>query len=200
MDSLIKFFGGIAKFLLGLLIVALVVTGVVLACSYGAYKSTDVTLAVDEKINNTPISVGRMRQMGEWEFLTVTDEEIVDTVRKHLFRDDELVRIYTGRLRLGIDMAEMYDDAIVSKGDSIIVTLPEVKLLDNRFIDEALTRAFYESGTWSANDYNALYAKAQRQMIERCVTAENKNTARKNGIAQIKKMLEALGLKNVAVR
>lgn len=177
---------------------------VLLACVGLAYlvhgcNSSSASLSVDEKINDTPISIERMRQIGEWEFLCISDEELVDTTRKRLFKDDQLIRIYTGKLRLGVDMKEMADNSIVREGDSLIITLPEVKLLDERFIDEAATQSFYESGSWDGADYELLYKKAKRQMKEHCLTEENMRTARENGKLQVRKMLEAVGIEKVSL-
>ena len=83
---------------------------------------------------NTTISIGSdniasMKSIGEWEFLSISDEEMIDTVRHGFFSDDELVRIYYGTLRLGIDMSQADADWIAHSGDSVTVTLPPVKLL-----------------------------------------------------------------------
>ena len=52
------------------------------------------TVSVDDKIDVTPAIITSMKEIGEWEFLSVTDEELVDTTRKGFLRDDKLVRIY----------------------------------------------------------------------------------------------------------
>lgn len=190
----------IDKIKAGVLLAVAVLIIVVVAMVVHAVRNTSVTLAVNEKINNTPVSVERLRQIGEWEFLCIDDEEIVDTTRKHIFSDDELIRIYYGQLRLGIDMKEMADDAIEVYDDSVSILLPEIKLLDENFIDEARTQSFYESGRWNGKDREALYAKAKRQMKERCLTKENMQLARENALEEMKKMLVALGVQKVNVR
>lgn len=198
-DKIFDFISRFFKVILGVLaLLIIVVLGCIAYFVYGV-KSSNVSIAVDEKIENTPISVERMRQIGQWEFLCVSDEEVIDTTRRRLFGDDYLTRVYTGQLRLGVDMREMKDDAIKLVGDSIIITLPEVKLLDEKFIDEAATRLICESGKWSDADNELLYKRAQRKMKENCVTKENLATARENGKTQVRKMFDALGKKTVIV-
>ncbi len=199
-DKIFDFISRFFKVILGVLaLLIIVVLGCIAYFVYGV-KSSNVSIAVDEKIENTPISVERMRQIGQWEFLCVSDEEVIDTTRSRLLhKDDELARVYTGKLRLGVDMREMKDDAIKLVGDSIIITLPEVKLLDEKFIDEAATKLLYESGKWSYADNELLYKMAQRKMKENCVTKENLATARENGKTQVRKMFDALGKKTVIV-
>jgi hypothetical protein len=120
-------------------------------------------------------------------------------VRKGIFTDDELVRIYYGTLRLGIDMQQLSDDAITVKGDSVEVILPKVGLLDKDFIDEAKTKPFYESGKWSPQAHDALYRKAQSQMLQHCLTKENVKTAEVNAEIQVSNLFKSLGYKNVVL-
>ena len=122
-------------------------------------KGNSVEVVTNDKIDITPTQIEQIRSIGQWEFLSISDEELIDTVRHGFFSDDELVRIYYGTLRLGLDLSEARPDWIVSSGDSITMTLPRIKLLDKRFIDEGRTRSFFESGKWSNTDRAALYDK-----------------------------------------
>ena len=124
----------------------------------------------------------------------------MDTVRKGLFRDDHLVRIYYGTVRLGINMHQVEPGWIQASGDSVTVTLPKIGLLDKDFIDEARTKSFHESGKWNAKDREALYRKAHRQMLEHCLTADNIANAQQNGEAQFRNMMKSLGYQHVGIR
>jgi hypothetical protein len=74
-------------------ILILVVIIIVLWWLLFAEKDNRLKLGVDDNINVTPEQIQSIRNIGEWEFLSISDEELVDTVRKGLFRNDELVRI-----------------------------------------------------------------------------------------------------------
>ena len=161
---------------------------------------TKVTVSVDEKIGITPEQIVSMKSIGEWEFLSIADEELVDTTRKGMLSDDHLVRIYYGTVRLGINMHQVAPHWIRTMGDSVDVTLPKVGLLDRDFIDEARTRSFYESGKWSHSDREALYLKAYRQMLRKCLTAENLNNARQSGEKQFRQLLQSLGYEHISIR
>lgn len=152
------------------------------------------------EMNMTPAQIQSIRDIGQWEFLSVSDEELVDTTREGFFSDDHLVRIYYGTMRLGVDMSQLSDGDISHSGDSIIMTLPPITLLDEDFIDDALTKAFHESGRWSADDRESLYEKARRQMKAHGMTNENITVAQNNADAQMRKMLKAMGFKNVIIR
>lgn len=164
-----------------------------------AVKDSHVDFGTETTIDMTPTQIQSIKAIGEWEFLSVSAEELVDTVRKGLFRDDELVRIYYGTLRLGVNMHQVKRGWLQATGDSVTVTLPQVVLLDKEFIDEARTKPFYEVGTWKPADRETLYKKAYRQMMSHCMTKENLQAAKANGEAQFRSMMRSLGYKHVKI-
>lgn len=159
-------------------------------------------VSVDTKGNTvpTPMEVENVRSIGQWEFLTLSDEEIVDTVRHNFFGDNELSRIYYGTLRLGSDLSKAGDDFVRANNDSIVVTLPKITLLDNHFIDEARTRPLIENGKWTEADRSALTRKADRMMRKRCLTKENFQKASDNARTQVAALFHAMGYKHVEVK
>lgn len=165
-----------------------------------ATKGNYVSVGASETIEPTATQIMAIKDIGEWEFLSVAAEEMVDTMRKGFFKDDELVRIYYGTLRLGVNMHQVEPGWIVTKGDSVELTLPKIGLLDKDFIDEAKTRSFFESGKWSNQDREALYRKAYNQMIQHCLTPENLKAAQANGEEQMKNMMQQLGYKNITIK
>lgn len=179
--------------------VAVAIAVVVAALSHFA-KTTKIEVASDNTIGITPEQIQAIRAIGEWEFLSVSTEEMVDTTRRGLFSDDHLVRIYYGTLRLGVDLHKTEPGWIAARGDTVFVTLPAVGLLDNDFIDEARTSSFYESGRWSAQDREALYRKAYRKMMVHCLTPSNIRSAENNADAQFRNMMRSMGFNNVVVR
>ena len=57
------------------------------------------SLSPNNDINITPTQIQSIRDIGQWEFLAINNEEIIDTVRPGVFGDAEVVRIYYGTLR-----------------------------------------------------------------------------------------------------
>jgi hypothetical protein len=157
-------------------------------------KVTDTTNVIV-----TPAQVKSIRDIGQWEFLSVSTEELADTIRRGFFTDDHLVRIYYGTLRLGIDFATVGSECFSASGDTLIVNLPDIKLLDEDFIDEARTYSFYESGQWSGRDRDNLYQRARRRMINRTLTEENIRSARQQAESQVVRLLHIMGFENVSV-
>ncbi len=163
-------------------------------------SDTTATVEVDDNISPTPTQIESIRQIGEWEFLAIADEELIDTLRRGFFTDDQLIRIYYGTLRLGIDMQQLKDNAITQSGDSISITLPPIQLLDDDFIDEARTQSFYESGKWTDADRQALYHRAAKQMKARCLTTENMRSAQENASRQMTQLLRSMGFNTTIIR
>jgi hypothetical protein len=181
----------------GLVIVVLLIA--VFFWLRGASKNNYIDFGTSDAIDLTPTQIQSMKAIGEWEFLSVSTEELVDTVRKGIFTNDELVRIYYGTLRLGVNMQKVSDDWIQTSGDSIALTLPKIELLDKEFIDEARTKSFYERGSWKPADRDALYQKAYRQMLSHSMTKENLQAAEANASQQMHDIMRALGYQHVSV-
>lgn len=168
-------------------------------CIYWLSKDNQASLVEEGKEYLSPTQVESIKNIGKWEFLSVSDEEIIDTLRHGFFGDDQLMRIYYGRLSLGIDMKEAKDGWIQAEKDTITCTLPAIQLLDHNFIDEAKTKSFYESGQWTGTDRQAMYDRAYAKMKRRCLNAVNITAAEDNAKAQFRQMLKAMGYTNIKV-
>lgn len=189
--------------ILKVVLVAVAIVAIVLIARHYIHKvsttSTPAVIAKNEKIDITPLQIRSIEQIGEWSFLEINDEELVDTVRHGFFSDDKLVRIYYGTLRLGINLKEAHEGWLAFEGDTLCAVLPPIRLLDNNFIDEARTRSFIESGKWTHQDRKAMYDRAARMMRQRCLTRANYQTARSNAKAQFEQMLRSMGYDKVKV-
>lgn len=177
---------------------------VVLVLAMGGYlwhktKDDSVSMMRNERIELTPMQVESIKNIGQWEFLSVSDEEIVDTTKNGFLRDARLARIYYGELRLGIDLRKVTDQWIAYHGDTLVVSLPPITLLDEKFIDEARTRPFYEDGTWTEEERMQLYNKAYRTMRSRCYTQRNRQRARQHAIEQFTQLFHNMGIEHVQV-
>ena len=162
----------------------LVIVGVIVWMGY-RMKDDNFSIGYSDKIDDTPTVVAQMKEIGQWEFLSISDEELVDTVRRGFFSDDELVRIYYGTLRIGIDFSQCDEKWIEREGDSVKVDLPPVQLLDENFLDETRTKSFFESGKWTNADRKAMADRAKTAMRRRCLTKENMDLAQKNAERQV---------------
>ena len=163
-------------------------------------QQTEISIESDQTIDITPQQIESIRAIGQWEFLSISNEELIDTTRKGFFSDDHLSRIYYGTVRLGIDMQQMDSTWVTVQGDSITLWLPRPSLLDQDFIDEARTKSFHQSGRWTANDRETLYRRAQQRMLRYSLTKKNVETASQNGEAQLRRLMQSMGFKHVNVQ
>lgn len=166
----------------------------------GRHGGTYVEAGFDNRIELTSQEIRRIEDIGEWEFLSIRMEVVVDTLREGILSDDRLVAVYTGTPRLGIDMHEAGEGWVWAAGDTVRLQLPPVHLLDNRFVDEARIRFFYESGTWSNRARKEMYARAHRKMLSRCMTPDNLKQAEENARRQFTALFRALGFQTIDIK
>ena len=172
---------------------AVIVVVVLAVWLYRALGDARIEMGTDDSIGLTPTQIESIKAVGEWEFLSISTEELIDTTRKRLFSDDQLVRIYYGTLRLGVNMKQVEPGWIEQRHDTLFLTLPKVGLLDRDFIDEARTKSFFESGSWKAEDREALYKRAYQKMKVHCLTPTNLRTAEDNARESFRKLLRSMG-------
>lgn len=164
--------------------------------------TTDTSLLTIEHtsaIESTPEEVRRLRDIGEWEFLAVSTEEMTELHRTGILHDDHLVCIYRGTLRLGINLRHVSDNWFRADNTTAFLQLPPIELLDEDFIDETRTTTFFEEGSWSASDKQKLYQQAQKAMKQRTLTPEHLQQAQQNAKEQFSKIFSNLGYHEVII-
>ena len=188
------------KYKIAGIVVAFIAAWLLVWWMKGCISKAEIGVEVDQSIDVTPEQITSIKAIGEWEFLSIASEELVDTIRKGFFSDGHLSRIYYGTIRLGINLHQVEPGWVTASGDSLLVTLPAIGLLDRDFIDEARTKSFYESGKWSHQDREALYRRAYQKMLKHALTPENLRQARQNGEAQMQRLFQAMGYEHVSIR
>lgn len=160
----------------------------------------ELSIESSDKIGLTPAQITSIRKIGKWEFLSIQMEEIVDTIHSRLLLpDEELVRIYRGTIRLGVDMSQLSADWFQARGDTAIVRLPKIQQLNKRFIDEARTQTFYETGSWDSKTREHLYRRAERRMKKRLSASNAYKQAELNGRQQVTALMHSFGFQTVTV-
>ena len=189
-----------SKGILSLYAVGIVLLVILVGWIWHDVRSSRVEITADQRIDITPEQIQSIKAIGEWEFLSISDEEMVDTIRKGIFSDDHLVRIYYGTMRLGINLKQVESGWISTNGDTLNIMLPQIALLDKDFIDEARTKSFFESGSWSPKDREAMMRRAYQRMLQRGLTPQNMEAARVNGDAQVRQVMQGMGFKHVKIQ
>ena len=165
-----------------------------------AYRTlTNSNDAVDKPIEQSPEEIMRLQAIGQWEFLSVEAEELVERHYSGLMSERDLVCIYRGTLRIGVDMRKLPSDWVEMKERSAILHLPQPSLLDENFLDESRTTVFFEQGVFRPEERDAMRTEAKDKMKQRAMTTENLSIARRNAEAQFQKLFLAMGYEDVVV-
>lgn len=165
-----------------------------------AYRTlTNSNDAVDKPIEQSPEEIMRLQAIGQWEFLSVESEELVERHYSGLMSERDLVCIYRGTLRIGVDMRKLPSDWVEMKERSAILHLPQPSLLDENFLDESRTTVFFEQGVFRPEERDAMRTEAKDKMKKRAMTTENLSIARRNAEAQFQKLFLAMGYEDVVV-
>ena len=153
-----------------------------------------------QTIDSTPEEIRALRDIGQWEFLSVDTEELVEKNESSLLSTHkQLVCVYRGTLRIGIDMSDLPADWCKVQGKTVLLHLPDVGLLDNDFINDTRTTVFVEEGNWNADAKQQLRTQAAEAMKRRALSAENLSLARRNAEEQFRKLFTALGYNDVNI-
>ena len=178
------------------IVILLLLVGVGLA-AYWMLKGKEA--AKNEQMEMST-QITSIKEVAEWEFLTVDVEEIEDTlIPRMIITDDQFVRIFKGKVRLGVDMQKADSNWISCSGDTARILLPQISILDENIIDDMQTRTFYESGKITPAIKEALYQKAKRDMGKRALAVENVTAAKENAKAQFTYMFRSMGYSTVSV-
>ncbi len=182
------------------------ITLIVIALAFIAYGGmvvyrnlTSTDSAVDKPIAQSPEEIIHLRSIGQWEFLSVESEELVERHHTGLMSDRDLICIYRGTLRIGVDLRKLPEDWVEVKGRNAIVHLPQPSLLDENFLDESRTTVFMEQGLFRAEEREAMIAEAKNKMKQRALTTDNLSIARRNAESQFQKLFHAMGYEDVIV-
>ena len=182
------------------------ITLIVIALAFIAYGGmvvyrnlTSTDSAVDKPIAQSPEEIVHLRSIGQWEFLSVESEELVERHHTGLMSDRDLICIYRGTLRIGVDLRKLPENWVEVKGRNAIVHLPQPSLLDENFLDESRTTVFMEQGLFRAEEREAMIAEAKNKMKQRALTTDNLSIARRNAESQFQKLFHAMGYEDVIV-
>lgn len=152
-----------------LLLAILIIGGVWIALRHLSATS-DVAVSDESRVATTAAVLDSLRSIGQWELASVSCETVIDTTRSRYFglRHDRLTRRYAGRLSVGIDLRHGGVSAASHAGDTLLITLPAVGLLDTMFLDESQTTVLRSTDKGFERDAPtalAMLARARRRMI-----------------------------------
>lgn len=160
------------------------------------YFTNNLEIQKKTKIEETAIDITSVKEISEWEFLTIQREEFLQSSNSRA----KLACIYTGTIRLGLNMKHAKKNWAKCSNDTARLELPAIEILDRDFIDEANTRTFHSEGKVSATMKETMYRDAKRQMKEKALTPENIKAAETNAKEQFTHLFKSLGFKHIEIQ
>lgn len=152
------------------------------------------------------IQITDLSKTAKLKVLSIYKEVIISQYRQErgfLFSQNEyqIHSIYPGRIDLGFDLTKCDDDWIVTDGDTVIVSLPPVEILnkDAWYIDETKKQTPIEDGTWTTADYNTMAQRANALIRRTCELEDCYKQAETQGFKVVTNLLKTFGYKNLKI-
>lgn len=181
-------------------LVLLVIGAGVFVVYFFYFRSEDQELTIDD----TPLKIESIRNIAEISTVSYRDEVVMDTVeldnsdysiydyRKYTnwYNDGvkrRLTLIVKGEIRFGFDLKSK-DFAVMNSGDSVLITLPQPKILDI-IITPSKTEVFQEQGEWDDKTRRSLENKAKLKLKINSEQMDLKDKARSNAERLFKNLL-----------
>lgn len=124
-------------------------------------------------------------------------------VTRGLFSDTEekLYVIYPATLNFGFDLAKCDTSSVTTMGDTLVVTLPPVEILNTgeKSVDEASKHTAIESGQWSPADMAKLRDRAEALMLRTCEYDSCYHKAERVAADMVALMAKKMGFQHVIV-
>lgn len=183
----------------GLVVTAIVLVSV-LTCGGPTAQRT-----IEESFTATPTLLDSIKSIKQWQLVETEQVVEVDSSRSRYagMIHDYIKRRYYGKLSIGIDMENVPENWYSSSHDSITVNLPDVILLDEKFIDESKTLLVQCNDKGFESDKRVrqkMYDKACYLMKQKALTERIRQQARKQADDELTRLLRQTGYKHIEVK
>ena len=133
--------------------------------------------------------------------LSIQKELLVSQYRANpwYIGDDEIHVVYPGRIDLGFDLSKCREDWLQVEGDTTIVYMPPVEILNANSNYTGLADVKIEVGKWQAADMNLLHDRANAQMLRSCEAEDCYRRAEELGAKVLTELLTSFGYQNITV-
>lgn len=157
------------------------------------------------KIRDTQTLVTQVREMSSL-VTACYYGEVVQTARKQRsvnafgaslpLPEDEICIISRGKAKAGIDLSKLDDDALMLRGDTVLVRLPEPEIFEV-ILNPSDYEIFVEDGKWSHEEVMAIERRAKEVIRRDALAAGLPEKATGSALRQLDRLLRAFGFKEV---
>lgn len=188
-------------------IAACILTFIIVATALVSRTGTSLyNYLFSERVEVGHIQISDLSKTEKLKVLTMYKEVIVSQYKQERGRlfgtnNYQIHSIYPGRVDIGFDLSKCEDNWITMEGDTAIVNLPAVEILnkDNWLIDETKKRTPIETGKWSSTDYDKMARRANAMIKRNCELDNCYVLAEEQGFKVVSNLLNALGYDNIKI-
>lgn len=176
----------------------------------------DIFVAKPVVIDNTPILIKDIKQLGQLISITVYDEVVMDSTKYEkpnvvsqllqyavpgntFLNVDKVVLIAKGKVIAGTDLQKITDKDIIIDKDSVALKLPAAEILDV-IVNPSDVTTFSETGTWSPDEIAQVKSRIKTKLVQRSMAQDVINKANVQGLTVMENFLRTLGFRKVAVK
>lgn len=159
------------------------------------------------RIKDTPALVREVRSLSTLVSACYYDEVVLKATKSRSVNAfgtslplpvDEICIISRGKAQAGIDLSKLSDDALLMRGDTVMVTLPAPELFEV-ILNPSDYEIFVEDGKWSHEEVVAIESRAKETIRRDALKAGLLDKASESAGRQIDRLLRSFGYREVVV-
>lgn len=199
-----------------LLVLLIIVGGYFILRRLQVIPSLNIFKSQPVVIDQTPILIKQIRQIGQLITYTSYDEVVANSsteTRGSGFvkafnrlvlipvlpsADKQLVLIGRGRVLAGVNLDQLKDSALLIKNDTVFLYLPRPIILD-AIVNPSGFETFVEKGKWNETEVNQVKLKVRNKIIQRAVQHQIISKAARQAKNVMGTFLHNLGYQTVVV-
>lgn len=155
------------------------------------------------KIDKTPLVIEETKKISEFTATHFFEDMVIKKERVDSGRiintHDELVIIAHGKVRAGVNLANIKEGDISAHGDTISLKLPQAEIFDV-IVNPSNYEIFVEDGKWQHEEVTEALVNAKKQIEADALESGILENARKSSISKLTELYKALGFNTVDIQ
>lgn len=187
-----------------ILILAIVLLSMgIVAYLHFAYDIFGLKESDNLKIDKTPLAIEETKKISEFTATHFFEDMVIKKERVDSGRiintHDELVIIAHGKVRAGVNLANIKEGDISAHGDTISLKLPQTEIFDV-IVNPSNYEIFVEDGKWQHEEVTEALVNAKKQIEADALESGILENARKSSISKLTELYKALGFNTVDIQ
>ncbi|MCQ2225371.1 MAG: DUF4230 domain-containing protein [Paludibacteraceae bacterium] len=155
------------------------------------------------RIEKTALAIEETKKISEFTAIHFSEDVVVKKERvdkgKIFNSKNEMVLIAHGKVRAGVNLADIKEEEYFSHGDTLSLKLPQAQIFDI-IINPSNYEIFVEDGKWSHEEVTAALVDAKKHIEEDALKSGIIEKAKKSSIEKLTELYKALGFNTVEIQ